>query len=268
MRRLVLNAWPNQMIERGGVGDTRSEVLQVPEISKSLENRGSGVRLSLAVSWVGAVILSPRGEGVRGDQESGHTATQTVEVKGVVLSVGGSFGISLVVRVDSSRGRDVVEETTCLIVSQQKERFFPLGTVAESLIDLLNKNLTVGDIASRVHGVGVDTAARRVEVGQLRKLAKISILEEILDRDDAGIGVGGSPFEEKTVGKKFAIGAVVVEPRDVLAGSFLEDAVDVNTRGKEGVIIITMAIRGTSNGTKTVGVGWLFKLLTFSLRNN
>lgn len=194
---------------------------------------------------------------VRGDQESGHTATVTVVGESVVLAVDGGLGVGLVVRADSSGGRNVVEETTSLIVGQEEERFFPLGTVAHSLVDLLDENLTVRDIAVGVHRVGVGATARRVEVRQLRELTQVSILEEVLNGDDVGRGILGSPVEEQAVGEESTVGAVVVEPADVLGRGLLEDAVDLDGGHIEGVIVISVTISGTRNGTETVGVGGL-----------
>jgi hypothetical protein len=245
------------VVERRRVGNTRCKVLQIPQKPKSLEHRGGTVGLNVAGGRVDSIVLNVAEGSVRGDQESGHTATVTVVGEGVVLAVGGSLRVGLVVGADSSGGRNVVEETTSLIVGQKEERFFPLRTVAHSFVDLLDEDLTVGDVTVGVHGVGVGATARGVEVGQLRELSQVSILEEVLDGDDAVGGVCGSPVEEQAVGKESTVGAVVVEPADVLGGGLLEDAVDLDGGDIEVVVIVSVAISGTGNGTETVGVGRL-----------
>lgn len=249
------------MVERRRVGHTRSEVLQIPQETKSLEHGGGTVRLHLASSRVDTVVLNVTGLSVRGDQESGHTAAVTVVAESVILTVLGCLGVGLVVRADSSGGRDVVEETTSLVVGQKEERLFPLRAVAHGLVDLLDKDLAVGDITVGVHGVGVGTAARRVEVGQLRELTQVGVLEEVLDGDDACVSVFGGPVEEQAVREESTVGAVVVEPADVLGSSLLEDAVDLDGGDIEVVVVLSVAIGGTGNGTETVGVGRLNRQL-------
>lgn len=250
------------MVERRRVGDTRSKVFQIPQKPKSLEHRGGTVRLNLASGGVDTVVLNVTGESVWGDQESGHTATVAVVGESVVLAVLGCLGVGLVVGADSSGGGDVVEETTRLIVGQKEERLFPLRTVAHSLVDLLDEDLAVGDVTVGVHGVGVGTAARGVEVGQLGELTQVSILEEVLDGDDAVGCVLGSPVEKQAVGEESTVGAVVVEPADVLGGGLLEDAVDFDGGDIKVVVVLSVAIGGTGNGTETVGVGRLICQLT------
>lgn len=245
------------MVERRRVGHTRSKVLQVPEKTKSLEHRGGTVRLNIVSGRVNTIVLNVTGLSVRGDQESGHTATVAVVGESVVLAVFGSLGVGLVVGADSSGGRNVVEETTCLIEGHEEERFFPLGTVAESLVDLLDEDLTVGNVTVGVHGVGVGATARWVDVRQLRELTQVSILEEVLNGDDAVRGVFGSPVEEQAVGEESTVGAIVVEPADVLGGSLLEDAVDLNGGDIEIIVVLSVAISSTGKGTETVGVGGL-----------
>lgn len=249
------------MVERGRVGDTRSKVLQIPKQPKSLENRSSTVRLRIASGWVNTVVLDEARKSIRRDQESGHTATVTVVSESVALSVMGRLGVSLVVRANSRGGRNVVEETTSLVVSQEKERFFPLRTVAQSLIDLLDEDLAVGDVSVGVHGVGIEATARGVEVRQLGELTQVCVLEKVLDGNDAVGRIGGSPVEKQAVRKESTVGAVIVEPADVLGSGLLEDAVDLDGGDIEIVVIGTVTIGGTGNSTEAVGVGRLSRQL-------
>lgn len=244
------------MIERRRVGDTRSKVLKVPQQTESLQDGGGAVRLRLAGGLVNTVVLNESRESIRRDQESGYTSTVTVKVQGVALAVA-SLGIGLVVRAHSQWGSNVVEETTGLVEGQKKERFFPLRTVTESFVDLLDKDLTVRDVSARVHGIGVETAAGRVEVRKLRKLTQISILEEVLDGNNVLFGVGRSPVEEETVRGESTVGAVVVEPANSLAAGLLEDVVDLDGGNYKGVVVGSVAIRGTGNSTESVRVGGL-----------
>lgn len=155
----------------------------------------------------------------------------------------------------------MVEETTSLVVSQEKERFFPLRTVAQSLIDLLDEDLAVGDVSVGVHGVGIEATARGVEVRQLGELTQVRVLEKVLDGNDAVGRIGGSPVEKQAVRKESTVGAVIVEPADVLGSGLLEDAVDLDGGDIEIVVIGTVTIGGTGNSTEAVGVGRLSRQL-------
>lgn len=109
-----------------------------------------------------------------------------------------------------------------------------------------------------MHGVGVEVAARGVDVGELGKEAEIGVLVEVLERDDVMLGVLGGPVEEESVRKEGAVGAVVVLPGDVLLAGNLEDAGDVDARDIEAVVVGSVAIGGTREGAQPVGVGGLF----------
>jgi hypothetical protein len=108
-----------------------------------------------------------------------------------------------------------------------------------------------------VHGVGVQTAAGGVEVGELGEGAEVGVLVEVLEGNDVGLGVGDGPVEEEGVGGEGAVGAVVVLPGDALLGSNLEDAGDGDSRDIEVVVVLAVAVGGTGNGTETVRVGGL-----------
>lgn len=245
------------MVERRRVSNAGSKVLQIPQQTKSLEHRGGTVRLRVARGRVDTVVLNVAPGSVRGDQESGHTATVTVVGESVVLAVDGGLGVGLVVGANSGGGRNMVEETTRLVVGQEEKRFFPLRTVAQSLVDLLDEDLAIGDVTVGVHGVGVGAAARRVEVRQLRELTQVSILEEVLDGDNIGRSVLGGPVEEQAVREESTVGPVVVEPANALRGGLLEDAVDLDSGDIEGVVVLSVTVSGTGNGTETVGVSRL-----------
>lgn len=246
------------MVKGRRVRDTRSGFLKVPQVAKGLQNGSSTVRLRLSSNGVDTVVLNVTLGSVGRDQPSGHTATETVEVKSIVLSIGSGLSVGLVIGTHSKRGFDVVEETTGLIVGQNEESLLPLGAGAEGIIHLLDKDLTEGDIPRGVHRVGVLAAAGGVDVGELGEEAEIGILVEVLKGNDVGLGILSGPVEEHGVGQEFTVGAVVVKPRDALGGGDLEDAGSVDGRDIKVVVVLAVAIRGTGDGTKTVGVGGLY----------
>lgn len=151
----------------------------------------------------------------------------------------------------------MVKEATGLVEGDQQHGLLPLRAGAESIIDLLQENLAGRNLAGRVHGVGVEAAAGRIDVGELGECSQESILEEVLEGHDVGLGVGGSPFEEHGVRKESAVGAIVVLPGDVLAGGHLKDAGDWDGGDVEVIVILAVAIRGTSDSAETVRVGRL-----------
>lgn len=247
----------NQVVKGRRLGDTRSEVLQIPQVSEGLQDGGSTVRLGLAGNGVGTVVLDVALGSVGRDQPSGHTSTKTVEVESVALAVSGSLSVSLVVGADGKRGSDVVEESTRLIEGEQDEGLVPLGTGADGIVNLLHKDLTERDVAGGVHGVGVGATAGRVDVRKLGEQTKVGILVEVLHGLDVALSILGGPVEEQGVGQEGTVGAVVVAPRDTLLGGDLEDAAGINTRDKEALVVLTVTVGGTGDGTETVGVGGL-----------
>lgn len=251
----------DQVVKGRRVRDTGSEVLQVPEVAEGLEDRGGRVRRRLAGGGVGAVLLNVALGRVGGDQPGGHTATEAVELEGVLVAVGGGLGVGLVVGADGQRGGDVVGETTSLIVGDQEEGLLPLRTGADSVVDLLDEDLAVRDVAGGVHGVGVGAAAGRVDVGELGQLTQVGVLEEVLDGDNGVLGLLGGPVEEHGIGQEGTVGTVVVAPGDAVLGGNLENAGDLDGRGVEGDVVVAVAVGSTSNGTETVGVGRLLQLL-------
>lgn len=247
----------NQMVESRRVRDTGRKVLQIPEVSKSLEDRGGTVRGSLAGGGVDTEVLNVSLGGVRRDEPGRHTAAQTVKVEGVGGAVGGGFGVGLVVWADGKRGLDVVEETAGLVVGDQQQGLVPLGPGADGIVDLLEEDLAEGDVAGGVHGVGVEAAARGVDVGELGQEAEVGVLVEVLEGNDVLFGILGDPAVEESVGEEGAVGAVVVLPADALLAGGLEDAGDVDARDVEAVVVGAVAIRGTGEGAEAVGVGGL-----------
>lgn len=254
-------AGPDQVVEGRRVGDTGGEVLNVPEVAEGLEHGGSLVRGGLAGDGVDTLVLGVPGGSVGRNQPGGHAAAEAVEVEGVRAAVGGGLGVGLVVRADGQGGGHVVEETAGLVVGHEEEGLLPLGRGTEGVVDLLDEDLAEGDVAGGVHGVGVQTAAGRVDVGQLGQDAQVGVLEKVLDGLNVLLSVLGGPVEEHGVGQEGAVGAVVVLPRDALLGGNLEDAGDLNGGDVEGVVVGAVAIGSTGNRAETVGVGGLWMLL-------
>lgn len=249
----------NKVIKGRRVRDTRSGILKIPQVTQSLQNGSSTVRLRLASNGVDTVVLNVALGSVGRDQPGGHTATETVEVESVGLSVGGSLSVGLVVGANSKRGLDVVEETTGLVEGQKEESLLPLRAGAEGVVHLLDQDLAERDVAGGVHRVGVGSAAGGVDVRELGQEAEVGVLVEVLEGNDVVLGVLGGPVVEQGVGQVGAVGAVVVEPRDTLGGSNLKDAGSVDSGDQEVVVVLTMAIGSTGEGTETVGVGRLFQ---------
>lgn len=127
----------DQVVKGRRVRDTRSEILQVPKVTESLEDGGSGVRGRLAGGRVSTEVLNPALGGVRRNEPSGQTATETVKAEGVDAAVLGGLSVGLVVRADGKRGSDVVEETAGLVEGDQEQGLVPLGSRAEGVVDLL-----------------------------------------------------------------------------------------------------------------------------------
>lgn len=247
----------DQVVKGRGVRDTGGQVLQIPQVTQGLENGGGRVRGRLASGGVNTVVLDVTPGSVGGNEPSGHAATKTVELEGVAGAVGGFLSVGLVVGADGQGGSDVVVETTCLVKGDQQQGLVPLGTSADSVVDLLQKDLAGGDVAGGVHGVGVQAAAGGVEVGQLGEGAQVGVLVEVFERNHTGLGVGHGPVEEQGVGKEGAVGAVIVLPGDALLRGNLEDAGDVNGRDIKVVVVLAVAVGGTGDRTETVRVGRL-----------
>lgn len=254
-RRAHLRA--NEMVKGRRVLDTRAQVLQVPQVTEGLQDRGSTVRGRLAGDGVGTVALNVALGGIRRQQPGRDTTTQTVEAESVLAAVISFLGVGLVVRADGKRGRNMVVESTCLIEGDEEKGLLPLRAGADGIVDLLQENLTEGDVASGVHGVCVQTAAGRVDVRQLGEKAQVGILVEVLERHNVALCVFGGPVEEQGIWVEGAVGAVVVEPRDALLRGSLEDAGTLNGGDIEALIVLAVAIGDTRDRAETVGVGGL-----------
>ena len=160
--------------------NARRQFLQIPEVAKSLDHRGCLVRGGLASHCIGTLVLDKSFGAVGRNEPRWHATTKAIKGEGVVPAVHGGLGVGDVVRANGFWRRNVVEETASLIVGNQQERLLPLRAITKGLVDLLDKDLAIGSVACWVHGVGVETAAGRVDVGQLRQHSKVGILIEIL----------------------------------------------------------------------------------------
>ena len=151
----------------------------------------------------------------------------------------------------------MVEESTRLVVSEQQHGLIPLRTDAEGIVDLLDEHLAKGDVARRVHGVSVETAAGRVDVRELRQQAQIGVLEEVLQRHHVRLGILGSPVEEQGVGIEGTIRTIIIVPADVVLAGDLENAGNVDARDIEALVILPMSVCSSSNCTQAIRVRWL-----------
>lgn len=247
----------DEVVKGGRVLDTRAQILQVPQVTEGLEHGGSTVCGGLAGDGVSTVALNVTLGGVRREQPSGDTTTETVEAESVRAAIIRGLSVGLVIGANGQRGSDVVEESTGLVEGDKEEGLLPLRASADGIVDLLQENFTEGNVAGGVHGVGVKATAGGVNVGKLGEEAQVGVLVEVLDRDDVALGVFGGPVEEHGIRKEGAVGAVVVEPRDPLLGGSLEDAGGGDGGGVEVLIILAVAIGDTRHRAETVGVGGL-----------
>ena len=119
-RSILTQGLADQVIERWRVGDPRGEVFDIPEISESLEDGGSTVGSGLAGDGVRSILFDVSLLTVRGDNPSWHAATETVEVESVLLAILRSLSVGQVIGADGERGRDVVVETTGLVVRNEE----------------------------------------------------------------------------------------------------------------------------------------------------
>jgi len=174
----------------------------------------------------------------------------------VVVETTYSTNVSLVPTYQNSGRRSFVDELTRFVISDNKKAVLPLGAIAKSLIDLLNKKLTKGDVTGWMHGVGVQSAARGIDVRELGQETEVGILKEVLDWDDVGQAGLVDPAKELGVVVEGTVGAVVLAPGNVLAINDLKDTSNVDV-GCEVIVVETLARRGTSKSAETVGIGWL-----------
>ena len=156
------------------------------------------------------------------NKQGRNTAAETVEFEGVVSSRWNFLGVSEVIRSRCQWWRNVVVETTCLIVGQDEEGLVPLGTGAEGIVDVFDEGFAVGDETRRVHGVSADVAAGWVDEGEFGELACVSSFKELLQRLGlVGVAALEGPVEEVSV--DHAGRGVVVHPSVAAVGELLED---------------------------------------------
>lgn len=225
------------MVKRRRIAHPRCEIRKVPKQPERLEHARRTVRLGLAGYGVRPEIFDEAGGGERGDEPGWHAAAEAVEVEGVRFAVECRLGVRLVVGAHRDRGGHVVVEAAALVVREHQERVVPVRALAHGVVDLLHEHLAVAHVPRRVHRVGVPGTAARVEVGELGEEAEVRVLEEVLDGDNVVGRVGGGPGIEERVGREGAVGAVVVEPGDIVRGGGLEDAVDIYGSGFKVVVV-------------------------------
>lgn len=266
-RSVLAGSVLDQVIEGGSILNTGVERLKVPEISESAEQGRGRVRHSLALV-VGTLLLNVALADPRRDQESGDTATQTVELESVLLTIGSLLGVGQVIGTSSQRRGNMVMEATALVKGQDEESLLPLGAGTERLIDLLDEGLAVGDQTAVVHGGGANAAAGGVQVGELGQRAAGSIGIELVHGDNLVLVAGGlGPGKPVGLGASTASGVPVVEPSVVGLAQLLEDGALGERIGTKGIIVATVATGGTSNDSKAVGVGRLEPKSVYGSRN-
>ena len=79
-----------------------------------------------------------------------------------------------------------MDKLTGFVISNHKKGIVPLGAIANRLVNLLNEKLPKGDVTGGVHGIGVQTAARGIDVRELGQEPEVSVLEEVLDGNNVG----------------------------------------------------------------------------------
>ena len=213
------------MLESGRPRNTRGQGIKTPELLQEAEDRGVGVLSTFVASLVlDGALFNPWG-----DKYRRHADTQALEVEGDVLSIRGLLGVADVVtswHVDG--GRNVISESSVLIEGQDEQGVLPLGGVADSLVDVLDEELAVGDWGRRVEGLVA--AALRVDVRELRQRPGLSIGVELFERGNVGLGRARreGPLVESSIRvesqSRASGGVLVVHPRDVGLAQLLEDA--------------------------------------------
>lgn len=237
--------------------DARGKGLKVPEVAQSPQNRCSREGHSLAVSILTLLLDLCLGN-PGGDQQGRDATTQTVKGEGVVFATGGAESKGQVIRPGSERSGDVVVEATALVEGQDEEGLLPLGTGAQSIVDLLDESLAIGDQAGRMHGGGANSAARGIEVRQFGKGTSRSVSVELGQGLDLVLVVGSiGPVEVACIRAGTAGRVDIVDPRVTGLGQLLEDGpLGELVLGKSSVVQ-TVAEGGTRNQGGTVGVGVL-----------
>jgi hypothetical protein len=121
---------------------------------------------------------------------------------------------------------------------------------------LFDEKLTERNVSGRVHGVGVQTATRGVEVRKLGEEAEVGILEEVFNGHDIGEAGFVDVRKELSIVVEGAVGAIIFAPTNAFAIEDLEDAGNINVGGEIG-IVEALACRGACKGAEAVRVGGL-----------
>jgi hypothetical protein len=212
------------VVERRRPLNTRRERREIPQVPKSPQDRCSTVRHSLATA-VNTKLLNVSRGNPRRDDPGRQTASKTIKLEGILVLVRGSDGVSKVIRARRKRRRDVVMETSSLIESDDEEGVLPLRSVADGIVHLLEEDFSIRDETGRVHGVSANTAARGVDVGELREAAEVGVLVELVEALHVLLGVAAGNGGGEVHGVAAAGDGGVVLPGDVLGGELLEDGV-------------------------------------------
>jgi hypothetical protein len=61
-----------------------------------------------------------------GDEKSGNTASQAVELVGILFSICGFLGVGKIIGTGCKRRGDVIVESTGLVESENEKSFLPL----------------------------------------------------------------------------------------------------------------------------------------------
>lgn len=248
----------DKVVKGRRVRDARRKILEIPEVTQCLQDGGGTVIGSFTGSGIDTLILNVTRGAIGRDKPSRQTATETIILKCVLLAIRRLLGVGKVIRTNGERGSDMVEETTGLVEGEQEESLIPLGTGAEGVVDLLDEDLAVRDVTRWMHGVGVQAAAGRVDVGELRQDTEVGVLVEVLEGDDVLLGVLLGPVEEKGVRQEGTVRAVVVAPGDALVAGDFEDASNIDRAVVEVVVVTAVACGCARDCAETVWVGGLY----------
>lgn len=149
-------------------------------------------------------------------------------------------------------------ETTSLVKAEDEEGLIPLGTGAQSVVDVLDQLLAVGDQTAGVHRVGADTAARGVNVAEFRQGTSGGIrVERLQGLDLVGVVGGVGPVVELSIGTRATSRVPVVDPGVAGLSQLLEDGTLRKGVIVKGLVVGSVTILGTRGESSPVGVCWL-----------
>lgn len=253
-RRSLVGKRQNQMVKRRRCRNSRIKRLKVPKVPKCAENRSCRIRHALAII-IDALLLHEAGLDPRRNEEGGNPSTEPVKLVCISLPVGRLLGVCQIVRTGCKRRRNVVVETTALIVCDNEERVFPLRGGTEGVINVLDESFAVGDEAAVMHGVCADPTARWVDVRELGEASIGGVRVELCQGDDLALVARFlGPAKPVRFGACATGGVPVVEPGVVGLAQLLEDGALGECKGTEGIIVLAMAGRCAGNQGKAVGV--------------